>query len=112
MITPSFMAPFGQWSSNPVQVGRVIPARAGTNRAAATTARIATRARTTATTPPKYSGVDDWEVYIRPPCLPAALAAYDAIWIACYGTCQLLGGGGCPAPCDALLARFVGWNGL
>ena len=47
----------------------------------------------------KYSGVDDWEVWICPPCLAAALAAYDAIWLACYAACQLPGGGCCPVPC-------------
>jgi hypothetical protein len=47
----------------------------------------------------QYSGLTDWETWLCPACIVAAFIAYDAIWVACWGTCQLPGGGCCPVPC-------------
>jgi hypothetical protein len=47
----------------------------------------------------KYSGIDDWETYTNPVSFAYAMASYNFIWLACWGTCQLPGGGCCPVPC-------------
>lgn len=47
----------------------------------------------------QYSGLDDWQTYLCPACVAADLVAFDAITLACWGTCQLPGGGCCPVPC-------------
>jgi len=50
----------------------------------------------------KYSGLDDWQTYLCPPCLAAAVFSFNAIWLVCWGTCQLPGGGCCPVPCGGV----------
>lgn len=47
----------------------------------------------------EYSGIEDWETYLCAPCFAAAVLAFNAIWLGCWGTCQLPGGGCCPVPC-------------
>ncbi len=49
------------------------------------------------------SGINDWKVWIGGPVAWAtAIAAYNVIWLACWGTCQLPGGGCCPVPCGGV----------
>jgi hypothetical protein len=52
------------------------------------------------TTAENNSGIKDWYTYVcGPPCIAGAVAAYNAIWIACWASCQVPGGGCCPVPC-------------
>jgi len=46
-----------------------------------------------------HSGLEDWETYLSALAFVAALASYDIILAACWGACQLPGGGCDPVPC-------------
>lgn len=50
----------------------------------------------------KDSGIDSFWTYTNPVTFAYAMASFNLIWLACWGTCQLPGGGCCPVPCGGL----------
>ncbi len=49
----------------------------------------------------QHSGLEDWETYLSPLAIAAAIASYDLILLGCWGVCQAPGGGCDPVPCGS-----------